>query len=623
MPINQNQNQTKAPQVVPPFYAMLSTIVIWSVLFILLASAAAALFSKSSAAVVRVGLVSAFVVPPFFKVWLYFFTPAFTGTFGGYNPMIVASIAAAVLVGAIVGIWASISRDYDQASAAGGAFAFAGLTLLLLLVVYGFCWVGSWWGSGQAKQWAELSQIRVASPDEKLPPSNPDRIQMVTDGFAHNRGQQAITQGGQELSTMWKVDKDDWVRLTVEGKSFFVAPLVPASGWKQFWGSVVDSPGFMSVDAEDPNGEVKLHTKHSIKQFPDGYWSRNLHRHVYNAGYTDGVIEDAGLEVDDAWAPFYTMVYTQPKFTTGGDVIKKVIVVDANTGAVTGYDADKAPVWVDRLVSEHLVTQNAEAWAKWQDERARNNWPNFGTYYENEPADKDLIVGENNQFVWAIPMKSRRANSSAGTGLLMHDMREAKGVFYPGISGIGVGDNVKNVFEKCAFNVNRHYTVRSVQFYAIYGEPTYVAIYVQDHGELGETFAAIGMLHASDQSGANVICELDKPTALAKYASYIAGGNHTQGSVSRTAERVKPTTAVIRRIGKTNGGDYSFRIVGDERYFRVAEGVNSEVLPTVEKGDTIEFSYIDTGDRTLVVRSFKTLRERVEPANEAPDLERR
>src|SRR5262249_22981364 len=142
--------------------------------------------------------------------------------------------------------------------------------------------------------------------------------------------------------------------------------------------AVPNSPGYIVVDAEDPNSDVKVVKDHPIHYMPTASFSQNLLRHVYLSGYTRGDLADATLDVDDDWKPYYTIAYTYPKFTVRGDVIRKVLVVDAFSGDITEYDQDKLPTWIDRVMSKDLVSNYVDIWGTWGDERARKEWPNFG-----------------------------------------------------------------------------------------------------------------------------------------------------------------------------------------------------------------------------------------------------
>lgn len=555
-----------------------------------------------------------------FKLCLYLFTPAFVGTFWGQTGMMWAAAFLAVFVAGITWFatwikgrgqredrWHASALEEAGGRAAIGKLIGAGSLLVLMFVVWAVTCIWQGWGDDNIKRWAGLANVRVESEEATLPPTNPDRVQMVTQGIAHFRGQQAITRGGAELSSFYKVRQEDWTKVAVKGRSYWVAPLVPASDWMQFVGSVEDSPGFISVDAEDPNGEVKVRLGHTIKVFPNGYWMRNLERFVYFNGYRDGILDDPTLEVDDEWQPYYTMTYTHPEFVIGGQVMSKMLVVNANTGVITAYDPNKGPEWIERVMSDELVKAYSAWWGHYAHEKVvwLNGLRNGGRY-EQEPADMDFVFNESDQSVWSLPMTSTKSSDAASTGVLYYSTRSNEAVFYPGLKGIGVGSSVEQAFFNAPDNKAEKYEVKQIQLYSINGEPTYVGIYVQSQGEHGESFAGIGFLHARKINGANVIMARTKPLALSRYVNWLASGGANDAEISRTAETSAPIEGVVFRIGKESEDTYRFKLVGDEHTYTVTTVTYGD-LSMVEPGDKVSVTFVDNGQTVRPVSRFSDI----------------
>ncbi|MCA9803742.1 MAG: hypothetical protein KC777_17345 [Cyanobacteria bacterium HKST-UBA02] len=552
-----------------------------------------------------------------FKLCLYLFTPAFVGTFWGQTGMMWAAAFLAVFVAGITWFatwikgrgqredrWHASALEEAGGRAAVGKLIGAGSLLVLMFVVWAFTCIWQGWGTDNIKRWAALANVRVESEEATLPPTNPDRIQMVTRGMAQFRGQQAITQGGAELSSFYMVREQDWVKVSVKEHTYWVAPLVYASDWMQFIGSVEDSPGFISVDAEDPNGEVKSHLHHTLKVVPNGYWMRSLERYVYYSGYTDGQLDDPTFEVDDEWQPYYTMTYTQPAFVIGGEVMKKMIVVNANTGEIKDYAPAQVPTWIERVMSDEIISDYTKWWGHYANDHVvwLNGLRNGGRY-EQEAADMDFVFNEHDQSVWSIPMTSTKSSDASSTGVLYYDTRDNQGVFYPGLKGIGVGESVKQAFFNAPPNKAQQYEVKQIQLYAINGQPTYVAIYVQSQGAHGESFAGIGFLNARKINGANVIMSSNKRTALSRYINWLASGGANDADVSTTATAAAPIKGVVFRIGKESDDTYRFKLVGDAHTYTVTTQTYGD-LALVQPGDSVDFSYVDIGQSVRPVSRF-------------------
>lgn len=588
---------------------------LWAVLFTVVATSLVLWRTKdtfATASTAGVSLVGGFF---WYKVWIYLFTPAFVGTFGGYSSLIWASILFGVVVAGLnlVTGWlrTGFNSDFHEpnGASAGWSCAIAGVLLVVFCVGWFFTYTWNSWGTANVKEWGALADVTIEAQDAKLPKTNPDRIQMVTRGIAQYRGQAAITKGGQHLSSYYQVRESDWTKVSVKGRTYWVAPLVYASSWMEFTGNVEDSPGFISVDAENPNGEAKVHLGHTLKVLPSAMWMRNLERYVYYQGYTAGVLEDATLEVDDEWQPYFTMTYTVPKFVVGGQVMQKVIVVNGNTLEVKAHDPGKEPNWIERVMSDEIVSANSKYWGHYSHESIK--WPNSirnGGRNEQQPADMDFVFNEADQPVWSLPMTSTKSSDSSSTGLLLYSTKENKATFYPGVRGMAVGDTVKSAFENSPKNL-KGYQVKQIQLYAINGQPTYVGIYVQDQGTKGESFAAIGFLHAMKANAANVIYAQNKRAALSQYLSWVATGGVNDADISSDAVASDPVEGVIYRINgsfQNNSEVFLFKIEGDERTFTVTRSIYFD-LPLVQEGDKVRFNYVDTGQKAQTVNKFNDI----------------
>ncbi len=199
-----------------------------------------------------------------------------------------------------------------------------------------------------------------------------------------------------------------------------------------------------------------------------------------------------------------------------------------------------------------------------------------------------------------MPMSSVNNADGSATGLLLYSTRENKAVYYPGMNGIPVGPVVENTFSGTERNVKK-YEVKQIQLYAINGEPTYVAIYTHDQGSKGETFAAIGFLHAKSVSTNNVIYASSVEEGLQQYSVWLAG-------VSKSVEE-KSLEGEIFRVGRSlqNGSEtFVFKVMNDHRTFSIKSGSNGD-LPLLQPGDKVSFKFVETGTANNAVSHFRNL----------------
>ncbi len=549
--------------------------------------------------------------------YIYLFTPSFVGTFWGHGHMFFPLFISTALFCAVRGLQAarlndSYSRRHDEQKGAIAARHAIGLgfTLVLAFLVPVVTWISTdiyyGWGTANVHEYGKLANVRIASEDEKLPEADPGRIQAVTEGMAYYKCHTSITKGGEAMSSFFRIHKADMVRQAVGDRTYFVAPLSHANGLYQFMGWVKNSPGFCMVDSENPNAEAEMILGHAFKVLPTGYWMENLKRHVYFNGFHRCNLDDPGIEIDDNKKPHATMTCTTPRFVTGGEVMKSVVVVDLNTGKINEYAPDAVPAWIERVMSDEIVSSYQSYWGLYGNKDV--TWLFNGGRNQKKKADMDMVYNSSSKAFWSMPMTSINSSDSAATGLLMYETRANAGVYYPGVSGIPVGDAVTKAFDEAKGNVQK-FKVKSVQLYPINGQITYVGIYVQDQGERGETFAGVGFAHARHISVNNVIFASSMQEAIARYSIWLSNMGGADVDISKSGILTKPVTGVVFRIGKmvqSGVESYVFMLNGDKRFYTISQDGYAK-LPLVQPGDRVEFSFIETDQPTVAVAGFRDL----------------
>lgn len=555
---------------------------------------------------------------------MYYVQPSFQGSFFGYWPVLFFAITPAVALAAL------ISGFGKRSVVAGIGFVFA--LLVVPTVQYAF----NAWGPSNAARHADLPKIRIAGADEKIPPTDPDRMVLVHKPIAVFKGQTALaTETG--IASRYSVDPDTYVLQYVKGHRYWIAPLRPVNSGDNFWtplmGGRATSPGYVVVDAENPGKDAWLKTGFEISIFTTEAWSMNLERFVYQAGYRDGLLEEPIFEVDDDWQPHYTISYVHKAFGgMTGRTLEKVIAVDVSKKEpkISEFALADKPKWIDRVVSDDLVREWATDWGMYGGQFARDNfWSvafGFNRTGTMEPAALELAYTKDDHNVWVVPMTSTAEGDHTVIGVLVFETGKNEGTFYPGIKGFNEPSSVDETMINARDNI-KHYPVESVQLYNIYGELTWVAIYASPQS-IGKSFGGIGMLHAHSQDAADVIYANDKSTALRLYATQLARRGGTDESISQHATQSKEITGKIVRIAQLPsaqlGGTptYMFIIEGESHTFLVTRDAYLRI-PLVQEGDEVTFTYLDTGGEETAVNTFhcKELDRRAgnpEPANVQP-----
>src|SRR6266436_6577899 len=471
---------------------------------------------------------------------LYFGQPALTGPFGGwqwvFTPLVISSLAnlfafARPAIGVLEEA-SAISQGRPRSThstptqlpvkASRGAIA-AGVFGLVVVGVLGFVVSGliivfSTWFDSNAKALAAIPHVKIES-SPVLPPTDPNHIVLVSQSVASYKGQQILGSNGQNLGSTYSIDPNSYVLQSINHHLYYVGPLM----YNNIFANLASptTPGFVVVDAENPQAIPKLYTNQvqpgsSIAYLPGALLNQDLLRHVYLSGYTYGRLVDPTLELDDQFHPYWTISLMQPTRGYTSDVLSEVLIVDAHTGDITDYKPQNVPSWVDRVMPAATVSQYLTWWGQYH----AAPWFNPSGAGQQSPAsDPQLLYNNVDQPVWLVPMTSSSSNDQSSTGVFLFDTHKNEARFYPDAAGLGIGSNVQNTFQSTRANILR-YNVDSFQLYEICGQPTWVAIYSS-----GSIYPHEGMIAARNLNGGNVQFETTLSSALADYKQWLAQNN--------------------------------------------------------------------------------------------------
>ncbi len=570
-------------------------------------------------------LIILFVFNFFFDVlYLYFGMPALTGPFGGWEwilwPGVLSAIVSIFLrgVSGAQELYSNILNAGERFRAgngnvinsrrprapalmadgagAAGIFMFVFILFIAVIVNSGIV-VATTWFDGNAKALAALPNVSVMPSGAQLPPTNVQHIVQVTQAIASFKGQQTLGQNGQNLGSLYQVEQSDFVLQSVNQHLYWIAPLVYNNIFVNL--SHSSTPGYVVVDAENPNTPAQLKTGYTMRYIPGALLNQDLIRHVYLSGYVNGNLEDPTLEVNDNWQPYFTVSLMTPSHGFTGATISKVLLVDPQSGDVQAYAPQDTPSWVDRVYSQNVVNQYMTWWGLYH----YASWFNPSGALQQQPASAPELVYNNiDQPVWIIPMTSSAASDNSSTGIVLYDTRKNSAQYYQ-LSGLGIGDNVVHTFSSNPHNI-RNYDVSGVQLYNIYGKPTWVAIFSQANAQ-GATFQAIGLLDANELNGSNVQMEPTLNQALTDYQQWLAT-NAGGSSIASSQGLVENFSGKLLRIAPTtvnNETVYYLWVQGQSNILTAPLSL-SPLLPLAQPGDMITGTYLNTGTTVVTLTAF-------------------
>jgi hypothetical protein len=549
---------------------------------------------------------------------------ALTGPFGGWQwvlwPLILSSIGnlfsfARPMLGSLEDISAasqgrrstrgnpvSLPTNASRGAIAAGIFGLA-VAAFIGIVVAGLIVVFTTWFDSNAKALAAIPHVTIEQPTTPLIPTDPNHIILVSQSVASFKGQQVLGSNPQNYGSAYNLDPNSYTLQSINHHLYYVAPLSYNNIFVNLSNS--STPGFVVVDAENPNAQPTLRTggNDTIAYLPGALLNQDLIRHVYLSGYTYGRLVDPTLELDDSFHPYWTISLMQPTRGYTGDVLSVVLIVDAHTGDIKVYQPQDVPYWVDRVIPSDTVNQYLSWWGLYH----AAPWFNPSGAGQQTPASSPQLLYNNvDQPVWLIPMTSSSSNDQSSTGVFLFDTHKNQAFFYRGAAaGLGIGTNVQNTFASTRPNI-LHYNVDSFQLYQICGQATWVAIYSSS-----SIYQDVGILDARNLNGGNVQFESTLSQALIDYKQWLAQNSIPNDcgatTIAGTQQTVKGNVLRISAVQQGSNTVYYIQIKGQNVIFTANLSLSAK-LPLVQAGDTVTGTYfINQTGQTVALKTFDDL----------------
>ena len=518
---------------------------------------------------------------PLCFLWVYLALPALVPWVGYTVVLLPLGINAIVTL---------ISRALD-AEKGNKAQSFGGLSLFILTV----CLLVSFYLNVLVvpMRAQALRDVPVVSESsEPVPIMNLEHIRLVPIENALWKAQKVIGNMG----TGFEVGN-----LTIQmvgNKLYWVAPLEFRGFFK--WLSFKESPGFIIVDAEDPDAAAEF-VASPITYASSAFFSKDLSRHVYNS-YSDILLLEASFEVDDDMKPWYVMSLGNPTVGKTGVVVTGAVLIDPASGEMQQFDISSIPAWIDQVIPEYV----AEKHNAWFGRYVHGFWNSIFSQRDVHVPTKwggriDVfgVVGADERFYWFTGHTSPSSKDDSLMGYTMTNGRTGEIVYYKNAMGV-FNESAAVASVNAAVSNFAGWNGAQPLLYNLYGSESYVVPVLSENNKL----QAIGIVNA--RTGQTVV----KPTkleAIVAYKQYLGQGI---GDVIPTyMGELDTIDGVVTRVGaSTMGGNtlFYFHISGSERIFTATSTISPEVALT-NVGDRVSVSYLDTSEAVVPLSLFDNL----------------
>lgn len=570
-----------------------------------------------------VGGLVVFTILIFFANWtfvwmvLYWGRPALNGPLHGYIFMLLPAFVGwagflvfDIFVGGSISLdrdssYNSWNRENQNVTVNSSSFGVGLFLVPIAMLVVTFIFVsGTKWapfGDTEAKALAHL--VTVTKEDENsYPDADVNHIVLVPEDTAVFKSNNVIASEkddqGRNLGSLYQVGAQQLQ--SVNNHLYWISAL-DFNGWRTWKQTAVGdqkqvSPGYIVVDAEDPNAEPTIRTSFKMKCTPSAYFGSDLQRRIYDGGYQNYKIDDLTIEVDDNWKPWYTAAIDKPVIHGVGSVPVGMIMIDPETCEITRYDLDEIPDWVDRVYSASTAKAMMGWWGNWND--APWKWCCYSNGGRSKVSGEPVLVytAGSQHPQWQMTMTSKSKDTSI-IAVVLFDARSANARYFEALSGSPIESAVLKTFTSTNKNL-KNFEPKHISLHKIYGEETWVVSYVaqqSDSNVPGEPFQAVGLLQVRDVEGANVVFSTTKEDALSQYKQVLS--RPSSNAAPTEEKRNSEITGTIKEIASQieNGKTVYLILLNEDHNHVYKAGADVSVeLAFAKSGDRVTLSYFET-----------------------------
>lgn len=451
-----------------------------------------------------------------------------------------------------------------------------------------------------------LGNVEVS--DQKIEVADIQHIRVVPKESAEWIGNQAIGKGN--LGSIYHTGEYNVQQ--IHGTLYWVAPL-EFNGFMSWW-SASDgiSTSYIKVNAEDINAPAELVEGQKMKFLSSALFGYNVSRYIYCSGYWGYNQSAPVFEIDDNGKSFIVVALSKPSVGFTGDVLKKNVIVNTETGEISTYLPDETPEWVDQAFPMQFALDRANWWGNYVHGYRNTMWI-IGSHLDQTMVSQSGVNNIQDVFlvhnkltsrpIWINGMTSISSTDNAMTGLMTTDSINGKMTFYP-INSVGNEKAVIGAVEAAPeVSIQKSYHAAQPIIYNIYGEDSWV-VPVLSTNHITEKVAIV---YAKDTR--HVAIGDTKAEAINAYKQLLVD-IRTAGTVPSESEVNKQISGKVSRIVLVdiNGSLVGYIILNElpSKQFQVPKSASEELINTRD-GDQVSMSYIDTTEGTVPVRKFDNL----------------
>lgn len=338
--------------------------------------------------------------------------------------------------------------------------------------------------------------------------------------------------------------------------------------------------GYITVDSV--TGESKLvKLEKGMKYMPSAILNEDLYRHL-RFSYPFDVFGDETFEIDNEGNPYW--IVPVMKFSGVGlrREVKAVIIMDPITGKSEKHKVEDVPSWVDHVYSSDLIIEQVDDWGQYKTGFLNSVFGQKNVVMTTEGYNYTVM----NDDVYLYTGITSVSNDEANVGFIMTNMRTKQTTYYgvPGAEEYSAMASAEGQVQQM------NYTATFPLLINLNDKPTYL-ISLKDNAGLVKMYAFVDVVDYQK------VVVTDASQGIEKAAENYLGDATLSGSAKDLSKEItisKITTATI------DGTTYYYMIDNEDQKYRASIKVNKELLPFLEKGNTIKVWYKEEKEVTEI-----------------------
>ncbi len=368
-----------------------------------------------------------------------------------------------------------------------------------------------------------------------------------------------------------------------------VSPLNYADFFKWFYNMDTGIPAYVLVDMASQDTRVVRLDKPIYYSESDPFF-KNIDRHV-QLSYPFYMFEQKSFEIDEDGTPWWICpVQTRTIGLFGGETIKRVVLVNANSGETFDYAIEDVPQWVDRAYPSDLLIAQYN-WYGSLHNGWLNSWLGQSGVVQTTPgtsgfAGYNYIAKDDD--VWMYTGVTSATADNAIVGFVLVNQRTGDAHYYT-VAGATEESAMRSAEGQVQ---NLRYVSTFPLLLNINGQPTYFMA-LKDAAGLVKKFAMIDIQRYQNVAVGDTVAECQKSyKTLLTTVGITSGGD--SGDLTAKGKIASIATAVIE-----GNSHFYITLEGDSNIYDCPLPTLIEVVG-FGVGDTVELSYFESAPTCTV-----------------------